>query len=98
MDERITSVAAKAVTDSVYQLDKAATVEMARRLERDRVEGERKMREDVIKPLADRVSVLEAKDAARPAMTFGKWMQVLGVIAAFAAVLVTAWVATKGAK
>lgn len=98
LDERITELARHTVTDVVYQLDKAATVEMARRLERDRVDGERKLREDVINPALLRIDALEKTNATRPGMTFGRWMQVLGVVAAFLAVLVTAWVATKGAK
>lgn len=98
LDERITRLAAESVPLDVYQADQRATVDMARRLEHDRVEGERKLREDVITPALGRITALETANATRPGMTFTKWMQVLGVIAAFAAVLVTAWVATKGAK
>lgn len=98
LDERITRVAAESVPLDVYQADQRAVAELARRLERDRVEGERKLREDVINPGLVRTTALETANANRPTMTFTRWMQVLGVVAAFLAVLVTAWVATRGAK
>lgn len=86
-------MARRSVTDAVYQLDRAATVEMARRLERDRVEGERKMREDIIKPLERRMDTQEAK----PQMTFTNKIAVYGLLLVFISVVIAAWVATKGA-
>jgi hypothetical protein len=98
LDERITSLAGHSVTDVVYQLDKAATVEMARRLERDRVEGERKLREDVIGPALVRITALETVNATRPTMTFTTWVALLTLAATFLGVLVTVWATSKGAK
>lgn len=98
LDERITRVAAESVPMDVYQADQRATTELARRLERDRVDGERKLREDVITPALGRITALETANASRPGMTFTKWMAVLGVVAAFLTVLVTVWATSKGAK
>lgn len=98
LDERITRVAAESVPLDVYQADQRAVAELARRLERDRVEGERKLREDVINPGLVRTTALETVNANRPTMSFGKWMQALGVVMAFLTVVIAAWVATKGAK
>jgi CHASE3 domain sensor protein len=96
-DNRIARVAAEAVPLDVYQSDQRAVAELARRLEQDRVEDVRKLREDIIKPLADRMTASEAAQAARPGMTFGRWMTVLGVVAAFLGVIVAAWALAKGA-
>jgi hypothetical protein len=63
------------------------------RLEREHTEDLRKLRGDVIRPLDIRIGVLEKARG----MTFGRWIGVLGVVAAFAAVVVTAWAASKGA-
>lgn len=57
-----------------------------KRLEREHAEDLRALREDVIKPLQDRLR-----------MSFGRWVGVLGVVAAFAGVIVTAWATSKGA-
>jgi len=97
-DSRIARVAAESVPLDVYQADQRAVAELARRLERDRVEDVRKLREDVIKPLVERTTALETVNATRPTMSFGKWMQALGVVMAFLTVVIAAWVATKGAK
>lgn len=94
LDERITSLAAQSVSAAVYQSDQRATVEMARRLERDHGEDVRKLREDVINPALARIEALEK----RPSMSFGKWMQALGLVVAFLAVVIAAWAATKGAS
>lgn len=94
LDERITALAGRSVTDVVYQLDKATTAELARRLERDRVEGERKLREDVIDPLAKRVEALEQ----RPALTVGRMAVIATAVIALAALVVQAWGTIKGAK
>lgn len=94
LDERITSLANHSVTDAVYQLDKAATVEMARRLERDRVEDVRKLRDDVIKPLSDRLDKVEG----RPAMSLARWLGVVTVALGLAALLVQAYGTLKGAR
>lgn len=61
----------------------------------DRIERDR---DKELGKLDRRVETLEKANANRPGMTFTRWMQVLGVVAAFLAVLVTAWVATRGAK
>ncbi|MHA6764669.1 hypothetical protein [Streptacidiphilus sp. PAMC 29251] len=97
LDERITQLSRVAVPLDVYQADQRAVAELARRLERDRVDDVRKLREDVIKPAVDRITALETANATRPGMTFGRWMTVLSVVAAFLAVVVAAWTATKGA-
>jgi hypothetical protein len=55
--------------------------------------GERDRDEDV-KAIADRVARLEE----RPAMTTARWMAVLGVVAAFLTVAVTAYGTMRGAK
>lgn len=98
LDERITRVAAESVQMDVYQADQRATSELARRLERDRVEGERKMREDVITPALVRITALETVNATRPTMTFTKWVALLTLAATFLGVLVTVWATSKGAK
>jgi hypothetical protein len=68
------------------------------RVEREHAEDVRKLREDVINPGLTRVTALETVNANRPTMTFGKWMQALGIVMAFLTVVIAAWVATKGAK
>ncbi len=92
-DSRIARVAAESVPLDVYQADQRAVAELARRLERDRVEGERKAREDVIKPLADRVEKLEQ----RPALTVGRMAVIATAVIALAALVVQAWGTLKGA-
>lgn len=57
------------------------------RLGREHAEDLHALREDVIKPLQDRMR-----------MTFGRWMTALGVVAAFATLVVTAYATAKGAK
>lgn len=94
LDERITRVAAESVPLDVYQSDQRATAELARRLERDRVEGERKLREDVIRPLMVRVDTLEK----RPAMTVGRMAVIATAVIALAALVVQAWGTLKGAR
>ena len=94
LDERITGLANHSVSDAVYQLDKAATVEMARRLERDRVEDVRKLREDVIKPMLDRLEKVEG----RPAMSLARWLGVVTVGLGLVALLIQAYGTLRGAK
>jgi hypothetical protein len=95
LDERITSLAAQSVSAAVYQADQRATVEMARRLERDHGEDVRKLREDVINPALVRIETLEKRPV--PTMTFGKWIALAGAITGFLTVIVAAWAVTKGA-
>jgi hypothetical protein len=52
----------------------------------EQAEALRQLREDVIKPLQDRLG-----------MSFSRWIGALGVAAAFAGVIVTAWATSKGA-
>jgi hypothetical protein len=62
------------------------------RMERERVQAIEAVKEDVIQPLRERVGTLEKLRG----MSFGRWVGALGVVAAFLAVVVTAWAATKG--
>lgn len=57
------------------------------RLEREHDEAFRQLREDVIKPMQDRLR-----------MSFGRWVGVLSTVAAFAGVVVAAWATSKGAS
>jgi hypothetical protein len=97
-DNRITQMAAKSVQTDVYQSDQRAVAELARRLERDRVEDVRRLREDVINPALVRIAALELVNANRPTMSFTRWVGVLGVVVGFLAVVVTVWATSRGAK
>lgn len=97
LEAHINRVAADSVPLGVYQADQRALAQQQTAAQRDhdadiaqvraeQAEAFRRLREDVIKPLQDRVR-----------MTFGRWMTALGVVAAFAGVIVTAWATSKGA-
>ena len=83
----------RSMAGEVRRLEREHAADIAR-LEREHQEDLRMLREDVLKPLERRVEAQEQ----RPAMSFSKWMAALGVVAAFLAVVVAAWVASKGAK
>lgn len=85
------------VARTLERLERQWSAELARvrtehtadiqRVEREHAEDLRALREDVIKPLQERLR-----------MTFGRWVGVLGVVAAFATVMITAYATAKGAK
>ena len=64
-----------------------------RRLEREKADDLRKLREDVIKPLADRMTAQEAKSG----LTVGRWAVIAMAVVAVLGLAVQAWVALKGA-
>jgi hypothetical protein len=94
IEERITRVASESVPLSVWQQAERARDADMQRMERERVQAIEAVKEDVIQPLRERVGTLEKLRG----MSFGRWVGALGVVAAFLAVVVTAWAATKGAK
>lgn len=65
-----------------------------RRLEREHAEDLRKLREDVIKPLVERVAVLEK----RPGLTAGRWAVIATAVVAVLALAVQAYGTLRGAK
>lgn len=85
------------VARTVDRLERQWAAELARvraehdadilRLEKEHDADLHSLREDVIKPLQDRMR-----------MTFGRWMTALGVVAAFATLMVTAYATAKGTK
>lgn len=94
LEAHINRVAAEMVPLNVYQADQRALAQQQAQAQRDHDDDLRQLREDVIKPLTERVSVLERLRT----MGFGRWVGVLGVVAAFASVIVTAWATSKGAS
>lgn len=94
LDNRITQLARDTVPLVVWQQAERTRDLETGRLEREHDEDVKRLRDDVITPLAARVTTLEG----RPSMTFGRWVGVLTVVAAFLAVVVAAWSAAKGAK
>lgn len=94
LEAHINRVAAEMVPLAVYQADQRALAQLQAQAQREHDDDLRQLREDVIKPLAERVSVLERLRT----MGFGRWVGVLGVVAAFASVIVTAWATSKGAS
>lgn len=64
------------------------TVPLQRWLDRERD------RDNDMKTLSDRLTKVED----RPNMTWGRWVAVLGVVAAFLGVVFTAWGTLKGAQ
>jgi hypothetical protein len=97
LDERITNLASRTVTEAVYQLDKAATVEMARRLERDRVDDVQRLEREHARDMAivaEQIKELRAK----PWLTTGRIIVIAMAVIALATLLVTAWGTWKGAK
>lgn len=104
LEAHIRTVAADSVPLVVYQADQRARDQQQAAAQRDhdadiaqvraeQAEGFRQLRGDVIKPLTARVGTLERSRS----MTFSRWVGVLGVVAAFAGVIVTAWATSKGA-
>lgn len=93
LEERITGVAQQSLSLSVWQQAERARDAEMQRMERERTAAIDALKEDVIKPLRERIGVLEKLRG----MSFGRWVGALGVVAAFLAVVVTAWAATKGA-
>lgn len=64
------------------------------RVEREHGEDLRALREDVIRPLQERMSAVER----RPALTAGRWAGIALAVIALAALLVQAYGTLKGAK
>lgn len=93
LESHIRSVAAESVPLAVYQADQRARDQQQLQAQRDHDDDLRQLREDVIRPLSDRVGMVEKARS----MSFGRWVGVLGVVAAFAGVIVTAWATSKGA-
>jgi hypothetical protein len=93
LEAHINRVAAEMVPLAVYQADQRALAQLQAQAQREHDDDLRQLREDVIKPLTERITVLERLRT----MGFGRWVGVLGVVAAFASVIVTAWATSKGA-
>lgn len=104
LEAHINRVASEMVPLAVYQADQRARDQQQQAAQRDhdadiallrteQAEGFRRLREDVISPLGTRVGILERAKS----MSFARWVGALGVVAAFAGVIVTAWATSKGA-
>jgi hypothetical protein len=93
LEAHINRVAAEMVPLNVYQADQRALAQLQAQAQREHDDDLRQLREDVIRPLSERVGLLEKAKS----MSFGRWVGVLGVVAAFAGVIVTAWATSKGA-
>lgn len=93
LEAHINRASAEMVPLNVYQADQRARDQQYAQGQRDHDDDLRQLREDVIRPLAERVGMLERAKS----MSFGRWVGVLGVVAAFAGVIVTAWATSKGA-
>jgi len=93
LEAHIRTVAAECVPLAVYQADQRALAQLQAQAQRDHDDDLRQLREDVIRPLGDRIGVVERAKS----MTVTRWIGVLGVVAAFAGVIVTAWATSKGA-
>ncbi len=93
-DNRITQLARDTVPMLVWQQAERVRDGEVQRLEREHDEDLKRLKDDVIAPLAARITALEK----RPQMTWGRWIGALTVVAAFLAVVIAAWSAAKGAK
>lgn len=94
LDGRITDVARDMVPLTLYQQAERDRDRELQRLETEHDQDLTSLRDNVIKPLADRVTVLEQ----RPAMTLGRWLGIATVVIALVALLVQAYGTLKGAK
>ena len=94
LDQRITNVAKDMVPLLVYQQSEEERSRALQRLETEHDQDLTSLRDNVIKPLADRVTALEQ----RPSMTLARWVGVATVVIALVGVLVTAYGTLKGAK
>lgn len=93
LEAHINRVAAEMVPLNVYQADQRARDQQQAQAQRDHDDDLRQLREDVIKPMDNRLGILERAKS----MSFARWVGALGVVAAFAGVIVTAWATSKGA-
>lgn len=64
------------------------------RVEREHADDLRKLREDVIRPLRERLAALEK----RPSLTAGRWAVIATAVIALAALLIQAYGTIKGVK
>lgn len=94
LDSRITDVAKDMVPLTLYQQGERDRDREMQRLEAEHDQDLLSLRDNVIKPLADRVRVLED----RPAMTLGRWLGIATAAIALVALLVQAYGTLKGAK
>jgi hypothetical protein len=94
LDQRITNVAKDMVPLLVYQTGERDRDRELQRLETEHDQDLLNLRDNLIKPLADRVRALEE----RPAMTLGRWLGAATVAIALVALLVQAYGTLRGAK
>jgi hypothetical protein len=94
IDNRISRVSAESVQVSVWQLAERAHVAEATRLEREHATDLAKLKEDVIKPLRERIEAVEK----RPWLTTGRIVVIATAVIALAALLVQAYGTLKGAR
>jgi hypothetical protein len=94
LGRRITEVAKDMVPLNLYQQGERDRDREMARLETEHDQDLTSLRDTVIKPIADRVRVLEE----RPAMTLGRWLGVATVVIALVALVVQAYGTLKGAK
>lgn len=94
LDSRVTDVAKDMVPLSLYQQGERDRDRELGRLEAEHDQDLLNLRDNVIKPLSDRVRALEE----RPAMTLGRWLGVATVVIALVALLVQAYGTLQGAK
>lgn len=94
LDSRITNVAKDMVPLIVYQQGERDRDRELQRLETEHDQDLTSLRDNVIKPLADRVSKLEK----RPGMAWGWFVAGGTLLVTVLGVLIQAWAAAKGAK
>lgn len=94
LDARVTDVAKDMVPLGLYQQSERDRDRELARLEAEHDQDLTSLRDNVIKPLADRVRALEE----RPAMTLGRWLGVATVVIALVGLLVQAYGTLQGAK
>ncbi|MFE9448252.1 hypothetical protein [Streptomyces sp. NPDC006739] len=94
LDSRITDVARDMVPLTLYNQAERDRDREIQRLETEHDQDLLNLRDNLIKPLADRVRALED----RPAMTLGRWLGVVTVAIALVGLLVQAYGTLKGAK
>lgn len=94
LDSRITDVAKDMVPLTLYNQAERDRDRALARLEAEHDQDLTSLRDNVIKPIADRVRALEE----RPAMTFGRWLGIATAAIALVALLVQAYGTLRGAK
>lgn len=97
LGDRITDLASHTVPLGEFQAAERSRAETALRLEREHDEDIHAVRSEIKEQIRQvREEIKESRE--RSNMTWGRWLGVLTVVAAFLAVFVTAWGSMRGAK